>query len=174
MRNFGKLGFQNYLDSYEKPNVWDSPRLVVQLDSLLNIIIRNDSFRNSNEFDLAFDMIVLDESESLLNHFDEKTMERKEIDTWEFLDAILKHSKKLVLMDGDVSARTLSFTSSYGQMSYINNINNESNRSINLICDPSRWEAQLHADPERFYEQASVFALPVRVPRKRSVLRTTC
>ena len=75
MRNFGKLGFQNYLDSYEKPNIWDSSRLVVQLDSLLNIIIRNDTFRNSNEFDLAFDMIVLDESESLLNHFDEKTMD---------------------------------------------------------------------------------------------------
>ena len=72
---------------------------------------------------------------------------------WELLDAILKHSKKLVLMDGDVSARTLSFASSYGQMAYVNNINNEGNRSINLICDPSRWEAQLHADLERFYEQ---------------------
>ena len=40
---------------------------------------------------------------------------------------------------------------------HINNINNESNRSINLICDQARWEAQLHADLERFYEQDQRF-----------------
>ena len=38
MRNFKKLGFQNYLDSHENPRVWESPRLIVQIDSLLNLV----------------------------------------------------------------------------------------------------------------------------------------
>jgi hypothetical protein len=58
-------------------------------------------------------MIVLDESESLLNHFDEKTMEKKEIGIWEFFDELLNQSKNMVLMDGDISERTLMFTSSW-------------------------------------------------------------
>ena len=35
MKNFGKLGFKNYLDSYDDPSVWNSKRLIVQIDSLL-------------------------------------------------------------------------------------------------------------------------------------------
>ncbi len=59
---------------------------------------------NGDTFDLKYDAIVY-ESESLLCHFDETTMENKEIDIWWFFDEILKHSKKSVLMDGDVSER---------------------------------------------------------------------
>ena len=116
MRNFKKLGFKNYLDSYEDPAVWNSPRLIVQLDSLLNVVIKNDKFVCENAFDLEYDMIILDESESLLNHMDEKTMENKEIQTWDFFDELLKHSKKLVLLDGDMSQRPLSFAASYGEL----------------------------------------------------------
>jgi hypothetical protein len=159
MRNFGKLGFKNYLDSYDEPNVWESPRLIVQLDSLLNIIVRNDSIRYGSEFDLCYDMIVLDESESLLNHFDEGTMKRKEIEIWELFDELLKHSKKLIMMDGDVSERTLNFASSYGEMTYIKNINNESNRSINLICNRAKWDMQLKDDLERFYKEDKKFRI---------------
>jgi hypothetical protein len=106
MRNFGKLGFKNYLDSYEDPKVWESPRLIVQIDSLLNIVLKNEEVVSGAAFELDYDMIVLDESESLLCHFDEKTMEKKEIDIWEFFDTLMKQSKKMVLMDGDVSERT--------------------------------------------------------------------
>ncbi|MFM7844923.1 MAG: DEAD/DEAH box helicase family protein, partial [Planctomycetota bacterium] len=35
MRNFDKLGFNNYLDSHEDPSVWNA-RLIVQLDSLMH------------------------------------------------------------------------------------------------------------------------------------------
>jgi hypothetical protein len=116
MRNFGKLGFKNYLDSYDDPSVWNAPRLIVQVDSLLNVLQKNDKFISSGSFSLKYDMIILDESESLLAHFDEKTMERKEINIWNFFDELLKHSSKMLLMDGDISERSLSFASSYGEM----------------------------------------------------------
>ena len=47
MRNFGKLRFKSYLDSYDDPSVWNAPRLVVQLDSLINIFERSDDVLNS-------------------------------------------------------------------------------------------------------------------------------
>ncbi|MFM7985384.1 MAG: hypothetical protein ACKPKO_39330, partial [Candidatus Fonsibacter sp.] len=37
MRNFCKLGFKSYLDSHDVPSVWNAPRLIVQLDSLMHI-----------------------------------------------------------------------------------------------------------------------------------------
>ena len=161
MRNFGQLGFKNYLDSYEDPRVWESPRLIVQLDSLLNVVLKNDSVVSGSGFELSYGLIVLDESESLLCHFDEKTMEKKEIDIWSFFDELLKHCKKMVLMDGDVSERTLSFASSYGRMVYVNNTNTEQNKTINLICDSTKWETQLHGDLEKFYQEDKGFRVVV-------------
>ena len=70
MRNFGKLGFKNYLDSYEDPSVWNAPRLIVQLDSRMHIFERSDDVLSGEGFQLRYDMVILGESESLLAHFD--------------------------------------------------------------------------------------------------------
>ena len=43
-KNFGKLGFKNYLDAFEDPSVWNSKRLIVQLDSLMEALHKNDKF----------------------------------------------------------------------------------------------------------------------------------
>ncbi len=119
MRNFGKLGFKNYLDSNDDPSVWNTPRLIVQFDSLMHIFTRSDDVLNGEGFQLRYDMIILDESESLLAHFDEQTMSGKEIGIWNFFDDLLKHSGNMLLMDGDISDRSLSFASAYGDINYI-------------------------------------------------------
>ena len=118
------------MDNFENPNVWDAPRLIIQIDSLLNLVYKCTDVISGEAFHLDYDLIVLDESESLLCHFDEKTMENKEIDIWSFFDEISQHSKKLVLMDGDMSERSLGFASSYGSMVYVNNKNNETNTAL--------------------------------------------
>ncbi|MFM7978581.1 MAG: Bro-N domain-containing protein, partial [Candidatus Fonsibacter sp.] len=41
----------------------------------------------------------------------------------EVLPSIKKHSNKMLLMDGDISDRSLSFASAYGEITYINNKN---------------------------------------------------
>ena len=71
MKNFGKLGFKNYLDSYDDPSVWNSKRLIVQIDSLLQVLDNNDGSITEGKFK-AYDVIILDESESLLDHIDGK------------------------------------------------------------------------------------------------------
>ena len=76
---------------------------------------------NGDEFDLRYDMIVLDESESLMNHFDEGTVTHKEIDIWYSFTGIIKYTPKIVLMDGDISQRSLRFALSFGKMLYVRN-----------------------------------------------------
>ena len=121
MRNFKQLGFKNYLDAYDDPSVWNNPRLIVQLDSLMNVMVKNDRFMGEDVFDAHYDLIVLDEVESLLNHFDEETMNGKEIMIYDFFDKLITASSKVICLDGDVSDRCLQFITSYGN--YINVVN---------------------------------------------------
>ena len=139
MRNFGKLGFKNYLDSHDDPSVWNAPRLIIQLHSLMNIFTRSDDVLNGEGFNLRYDMIILDESESLIAHFDEQTMSGKEIGICNFFDELLKPSGKMLLMDGDISDRSLSFASAYGEIMYINNKNMGAPRTVNLMLDEGEW-----------------------------------
>ncbi|MFM7988329.1 MAG: hypothetical protein ACKPKO_54360, partial [Candidatus Fonsibacter sp.] len=101
IRNFGKLGFKNYLGSYEDPSVWNAPRLIVQLDSLMHIFERSDDVLSSEGFQLRYGMIILDESESLLAHFDEQTMSGNDIGIWNLFNELLKHIGNMLLTDGD-------------------------------------------------------------------------
>ena len=77
MRNFGKLQFKSYLDACSDPSIWDAPRLIIQIDSLMDILLIDGPFMNGDEFDLRYTMSVLDESEGLMNHFDDGTMNHK-------------------------------------------------------------------------------------------------
>ena len=93
-RNFKQLGFANYLDSYEQPDIYNENRLIVQIDSLMKVMTNNDEFILNGEYDGKYDLIVLDEIESLLSHIDEQTMKNKDIQTFSFLDKLLLTSKK--------------------------------------------------------------------------------
>ena len=80
MKNFGKLGFKNYLDSYEDPSVWNSKRLIVHIDSPTQVLHKNDKFLIQGMFQLKYDMIILDESESLLARVDGENAKKKDIE----------------------------------------------------------------------------------------------
>ncbi len=77
-------------------------------------------------------MIIPDESESLLAHFDGKTLEKKEIEIWKFFHYLLNRCGKVLMMDGNVSERTLSFAKNYGDLTYVDNKNAEGTKVINL------------------------------------------
>ncbi|MFM7983137.1 MAG: hypothetical protein ACKPKO_27835, partial [Candidatus Fonsibacter sp.] len=50
MRNFGELGLNNYLYSYDDPSVWNAPRLIVQLGNLMDIFERIDDVLSGEGF----------------------------------------------------------------------------------------------------------------------------
>ena len=92
-RNFKALGFKNYLDGQDDPKVWNADRLIVQFDSLLKVMNTEENLLTGT-FNGKYDMIVLDEIESLLMHMDGETMKGKEIQTFNFFDALLKLSRR--------------------------------------------------------------------------------
>jgi type I site-specific restriction endonuclease len=157
-RNFRQLGFKNYLDAHDHPEIWNAKRLIVQLDSLLNVLHKNDRFITTNQFE-KYDLIILDESESLLNHFDEKTMQNKEIEIFNFFDLLIQQSSKTIFLDGDMSNRSLSFAKHYGELTYIKNMNTDGSKNLVIYQDRDRWETQLHEDLNRFYQEDKNFKI---------------
>ena len=85
MRNFGKLQLKNYLDARNDPSIWGAPRLIIQIDSLMHILLNDGPCMNGDGYDLRYDIIVLDESEALMNHFNKGTINHKEINIFVFL-----------------------------------------------------------------------------------------
>ncbi len=157
MKNFGKLGFKNYLDSFGDPSVWNAKRLIVQVDSLMKVLEKNDKFVMGEGFETKYDMIILDESESLSANFDEKAMQKKEIEICKSFLYLLNHCGKVLMVDGDVSERTFSFTKKYSDLTYINNKSTEGNKVINLMLSEDQWKEQLRADLTKFYQEDPAF-----------------
>ena len=86
-------------------------------------------------------------------------MNKKEIEIWFFFNEIMKHSKKIVLMDGDISQRSLRLDSSYGGMLYVRRFNNETNKATDIINGPATWEAGLLKDIDEFKNNDSNFRI---------------
>ena len=63
---------------------------------------------------------------------------------------ISKYTPKMVLMDGDISQRSLRFASLFGNMLYVRNNNNENNKDMHVINDPAKWEDEMYKDIDKF------------------------
>jgi hypothetical protein len=99
--NFTEEGAENYLDGSYK-----APRLICSLESLQKLIKR-DVFKRRWVIPY-FDMVVLDESESLLAHFESNTLGNK-MSSFVTFDAILKKCGKVVALDGDFGNRSYDY-----------------------------------------------------------------
>lgn len=92
---FKKLGFELYTDNI------NSERLICQVDSLRKI--------NG----LTFDLVIMDESESILNHFSSGSLLHP-LDTFQFMISLCYNAKKIIALDGDLNNRTKYFIESLG------------------------------------------------------------
>ena len=54
-----------------------------------------------------YDVIVLDESESILNQFSSHTMNGRQLEIWNILENLVKNAKKVIMADAFLSNRTL-------------------------------------------------------------------
>jgi hypothetical protein len=95
---FKGFNFKHYIQ--DKKYFRMSDRIIVSIDSLYKVLDINDH---------PFDLIILDECESLLNHFSSETLgnEKEEILN-DFID-LCKKSKKILLTDADFNLRSFNF-----------------------------------------------------------------
>ena len=103
-------------------------------------------------FEFPYDLRVLDESDSIMRHFDAGTLNKEDLKIWLFFIQNKKQSKKIGLMDGDVRQLLLRLASSHGSMLYLSNNSNEANKTMNIISGRAKLEAGLFEGHRRVQE----------------------
>ena len=98
-------GFKNYNDLTNE-GLQQSKRLIIQLDSTVRLNYQDYITLENNLPE--YDLIVVDEMEGVLNHFNAKTLKRKE-ETYDILTRLLTETKKVICLDGDLHNRSLDF-----------------------------------------------------------------
>ena len=79
-------------------------------------------------------MIIIDEIESILNHFSSSTI-KDSYNTYEYLQEIISNSGKLIVLDGDTSNRTYNFINYFGKSINIENSAQFNKRHFEIIED---------------------------------------
>lgn len=122
MGGFKELGFKTYTEEI------DADKLICQLDSIEKIP------------DKEFDLIIMDESESLLNHLSSSTI-KNSYQLWGMLQYMTKSCKKIIALDGDVNERTKIF---------MNEMTNNNVKMINNKNIKNTKHFIFHRDEEKF------------------------
>ena len=98
---FGDLGFYNYMDGIINLRLHD--KLILQIDSIKHLLIDN--------IFITFDIIILDEIESLLSHFSSITLGNNRLIICKIFEIIIKKAKWILAMDADFNERSYYFLS---------------------------------------------------------------
>lgn len=125
-----KYGFVNYLD--DKENWIYKPKVIVQLESLTKL---EKAFKIR-----SYDLVVLDEIESILYHFDSDTIALKSSQTFDLMYMLCKFANtKIICMDADLSLRTIEFAKDLNPgYKFVINKYKKSDIIINLV-DSKDW-----------------------------------
>ncbi len=142
-RRFNELGFKSYLNYENDKSVYHSDKLIISINSLMKLYINNDETIINNKFNKFPDIIILDESESLLDHYSNDTLSVFQSErTWNFMRILLNKSTTNIFLDGDISNRTLSLVKS---------LKNKENKYIENLFKPERSKnLQIYSDTDEF------------------------
>ncbi len=108
------VGFSSYLDKQYKAN-----KLICQVDSLINLL--NNYLEEYIDIYPKYDLVILDECESVLNHMNASTL-KNSYETFDILRNIIINSNKLICLDGDLSNRTYDFIKGFGNNIIVKNL----------------------------------------------------
>lgn len=110
-KNFNNLGFKLYLN-----DDFSADRIICQIESLEKLLPNNDETCIPN-----YDLVIIDEVVSVINHLVSSPTVQHKHHTYDYLQAILFNSKKIIALDGDFNNMSYSYLSSFGKMCIIHN-----------------------------------------------------
>jgi len=110
---FKEFKVKSYLN-----NSYSADKFICQIDSIDNLIKYNLS--ESDDKYIEYDLIILDEIESLLNHFRSTTIKNKE-NTFDIMKNILYNSNKILALDGDFNNRAYDYITYFGKSIILEN-----------------------------------------------------
>jgi hypothetical protein len=110
LSNFEELGFRMYLDFKRggeyfegSDQLWQCDKVIVQLDSIAMLLDRGTTLYPK------YDLVVLDESESLLHHSTAKTLKNRQQMVFSIFQQLLKESRCVLAMDAFLGDETREF-----------------------------------------------------------------
>ena len=110
---FGEeYGFKNYQEG-----IYNTDRLMIQVESLSKLYSLMEFVDDNEEVCEypSYDLVVIDEVESILNQFQAETLKGMSKEVFEFSQGVITNSKKLIVLDGDIGQRTYDFIDSFGK-----------------------------------------------------------
>jgi len=123
----GEAGFKEFqFADYQKDSL-KSDRLIIQIESARKL--ENNLmyfFEEVSEYP-SYDLVIVDEIESVLNHFSSETFKNQSSDTFEFIKNVIFNSSKVLSLDGDFGNRAIDYIESFGA-----SVNIKNNIKINL------------------------------------------
>ena len=132
---FKKHSFCSYMNGSYNAN-----RLICQIESLYKITDSDGPFQYNVDQEIKkFDLIILDEIESLLNHFSSPTITHKH-QTFELMVKLLTETNKILALDGDFHNRSFDFISGLGNHIIIHNEIKKDIKSYKFINDYKRFD----------------------------------
>lgn len=137
-----EFNFKNYM---EDKNYKKSDRIIIQLESLLKL--RTELIFIDEEeinFDVpSYNLIIIDEIESILNHFSSPTFKGDNKETFQFLIEIINNSNKLICLDGDTNERAYNFIKNFGKSINIENEYKKNIKTFNIIDNYKEFDKYL-------------------------------
>jgi len=142
-KNFKDLQFEDY-----RNGKLDSNRLIIQLESLLKLeeLEETEEDENGECYNIIhkYDLIMLDEIESLLNQFNsESTFSGKSRRTFEYLEQLLKKSDNIISLDGDLGHRSFNFLKHFDRCLNIENLNKRNDKTLYFTTDNNEIEEEI-------------------------------
>jgi hypothetical protein len=142
-KNFKDLKFEDY-----RNGKLDSKRLIIQLESLLKLeeLEEQEEDENGDVLNIIhkYDLIMLDEIESLLNQFNsESTFSGKSRRTFEYLEQLLKKSDNIISLDGDLGHRSFNFLKHFDRCLNIENLNKRNDKTLYFTEEINEYDDEI-------------------------------
>jgi hypothetical protein len=118
---FEEFEFKNY-----KNGDYKAPRLINQTESLLRLI-------DNAILTPKYDLVIIDEVESVLNQFNSHTFKGNAPKSFELLEIICKTAGKIITLDGDIGDRSNNFVDYFGKSINIINVCKPIKNTLNIL-----------------------------------------
>ena len=132
---FKKFNVKSYLN-----NDYTSDKVICQIESLDNLLKHNMS--TSDENYIEYDLIILDEIESVLNHFRSTTIKNKE-GVFDIMKNILYNSNKILALDGDFNNRAYDYISYFGKSIILENEHKKNLKKFNFTNNKDKFDKEI-------------------------------
>jgi hypothetical protein len=138
MYSFDDFGFKDYRDA----NCKETNKLIIQLESINKI--KPSFLFVDEEFEIPkYDLVIIDEVESILQQFNSETFKGESKSAFEFINAIIKNSNKLITLDGDLSFRGFNYIKNFGSSINIINPVKKNQRNFYIIDNENIFHSNI-------------------------------